>query len=291
ARGRVAVSLAWGPWADGDTPHDAAPTPAAPAGPGAADEEAGLRRRGLTPMAAQPALDCLARAVAGDAATLTVCAVDWDRFATAFTALRPSPLLADVPEVARRAARAQAEQAEDADASTALRERLGALGEAGREAGLVALVREQAAAVLGLASAEDVEREQAFRELGFDSLMAVELRNRLTRHTGLPLPAGFVFDYPNAVAAAGLLRRRLFQDAAASGEGLLRELDRLEASLGTAEPDALTRTRVAVRLQAFLTKWQGEEQERAADDGGVLGTLGSASDDELLSFIDREMGR
>ncbi|MEV0696051.1 KR domain-containing protein, partial [Streptomyces sp. NPDC050388] len=285
SRGRVATSVAWGPWASAG----------AAAGDGTVDDGDGqLRRRGLSALEPEHALAALAREVAGNAATLTVVDVDWERFVPAFTALRPSPLLADLPQVARIVAAAAENGVEDADVLAGLRERLAALSEEEQEAQLLELIRQQTAAVLGHSSVADVEADRAFREMGFDSLMAVDLRNRLTRATGLRLAAGFVFDHPNAVAGARLLRQELFRDGTASGDSLLQELDRLEASLGTSEPDALTRTRVAVRLQAFLAKWQGQSQEsepESAPEGGVLGQLESASDDELLSFLDRELGR
>ncbi|WP_217146083.1 beta-ketoacyl synthase N-terminal-like domain-containing protein, partial [Streptomyces sp. AC627_RSS907] len=93
---------------------------------------------------------------------------------------------------------------------------LAALRAGQRVDAVLGLVRAQVADVLGYGRAEDVDPERAFNELGFDSLTAVELRNRLATVTGLRLPSTLVFDYPNATVLAGHLAAEL---AGAAPEG------------------------------------------------------------------------
>ncbi|NJP82421.1 SDR family NAD(P)-dependent oxidoreductase, partial [Streptomyces sp. AA8] len=102
--------------------------------------------------------------------------------------------------------RRQAASGGPATGTGSLRARLAALPDAEREPVLVDLVRTHVAAVLGHRSGDAVERDKAFRELGFDSLAAVELRNGLSAATGLRLPATVVFDHPSP---AGLARHLL----------------------------------------------------------------------------------
>ncbi|MFF4393855.1 type I polyketide synthase, partial [Streptomyces sp. NPDC001552] len=191
AAGLAATSLAWGPWAEGGM---------------AADEalDARMRREGLPPMAPDTAMAVLRQsAVSGDAALL-VADVDWERFAPAFSVVRPSSLFAELSEI--RPAESMARAAGDTESSVG---RLAGLGAAELERELLGLVRTHVAAVLGHDGVDAVGAERAFKELGFDSLTAVELRNRLGAATGVSLPATLIFDYPTASALMGFLRDEL----------------------------------------------------------------------------------
>ncbi|MGW7533245.1 type I polyketide synthase [Amycolatopsis sp. NPDC054798] len=197
ANGLVATSIAWGPWADG----------------GMADGSVGevFRRHGVPEMAPDLALAALDQALSDDETNLVVADIEWDRFHVAFTATRPSPLLADLPDL-RRADRAEAASEDSGTDETSFAQRLARVPEADRDRFLLDAVRTQAAIVLGHSGPEEVEPRQALRDLGFDSVTAVELRNRLNTVTGLRLPATLVFDYPTPVAVAGYLRTELLGD-------------------------------------------------------------------------------
>ena len=91
--------------------------------------------------------------------------------------------------------------------------RLAGLDTTGQRHLLVETIRSQAAAVLGHDDADAVDARRAFRDLGFDSMTAIELRNRLTALTGLRLPASLAFDYPTPAALAAHLHDRLLPGA------------------------------------------------------------------------------
>ncbi|WP_413809411.1 type I polyketide synthase [Streptomyces sp. OE57] len=209
ARGLPATSVAWGPWAEGGM-----------AAEGDAEEQ--LRRRGLPPMAPEVNMVAFQRVLSREETAVTVADVDWERFAPAFTAARPRPLIDDLPQVAK-ALRGGGDggPADKAAAGGApgLRERLAGLSAAEREDAVLELVRTHVASALGHASADEVEAGRAFNELGFDSLTAVELRTRLGAATGLKLPAGLVYDYPTPAALAEHLLTELVPDGPGHGPG------------------------------------------------------------------------
>ena len=96
-----------------------------------------------------------------------------------------------------------------AKSKSALLQRLDGLDEDEQQAVLLDLVRSHIATVLGNSTPEAIDPDKAFQELGFDSLTAVEMRNRLKAATGLPLSPTLIFDYPNSSALAGYFRQEL----------------------------------------------------------------------------------
>ncbi|MFD9734939.1 type I polyketide synthase [Umezawaea sp. NPDC059074] len=200
ARGQVATSIAWGVWDSPGFTDDLVL-------PGGLDL-ARLRGQGLPFLDPDVAVGALARCLDDDETTIAVADVDWARFHDVFTSARPSPLLAEIPEVAT-------EVAEPPVVESELLRRLAGLSTAEADRVLHDLVRAQAAEVLGHTDG-DLDPSRAFRDLGFESLTAVDLRNRLTALTGLRLPAAVVFDYPTVTGLARHLRELLRGDQAAA---------------------------------------------------------------------------
>ncbi|MFH8371834.1 type I polyketide synthase, partial [Streptomyces sp. NPDC018031] len=211
AHGLPAVSLAWGPWA----------------GSGMAAASATsrrLRERGMPPMPPVLAAAALQEALAhGDICT-TVADIVWPQLAATLTSARPSPLISTIPEVRSAAPGLRGEEspaASTADPRAELRHRLVALAAPKRRRLLVDLVRTHAAAALGHSGPAAVPDERGFLESGFDSLTAVELRNRLAAATGLGLPNTLIFDYPTPAALAEHVLHTAFADLdEAAGGGI-----------------------------------------------------------------------
>ncbi|NBH10551.1 type I polyketide synthase, partial [Amycolatopsis sp. SID8362] len=193
ARGATATTVAWGIWADD---RDL----------GRVDPQQ-ILRSGLEFMDPELALAGLRQALDDDETALLVADIAWDRYHPVFTSVRPSPLFAELPDVVRlgRAGQAAGDDATKLDFVVRTR----ALAPADQERLLLDLVRTEAATSLGHVSADAVAEDRAFREAGFDSLTAVDLRNRLATATGLTLPSTMVFDYPNPVALAEFLRTQV----------------------------------------------------------------------------------
>ncbi|WP_190127196.1 type I polyketide synthase, partial [Streptomyces inusitatus] len=289
ARGLTAVSLAWGLWDD----------EAGMAGTLADHDRERLSRGSMNPLSAAEGLALFDAAFpdtasdggpsdggASPAASVLVPARLDLAVLRAQVGDAVPPLLRGLlrTPVRRRAGGASAEAPES------LTQRLVRLPAAERDRVLLELVCSQVAQVLGHGSTAAIQPGSAFKELGFDSLTAVELRNRLGAATGLRLPATLIFDYPTPEELSGHLRSGL--PLGDDGPSVFSELDRLEAALSGADADSVTRSRITMRLQALMAKWH-EAQEpagSAADGDADDGDLASVTDDELFDLLDDELG-
>ncbi|WP_425442008.1 type I polyketide synthase [Saccharopolyspora flava] len=253
--GLPATSIAWGAWAD-----------AGKAASDAADAER-LRKRGVLQMDPQLAIQVLRQAVADGSTTLTVTNTDWQRFAPSFTAGRPSPLLTGIPEVRE----ALAEPEADADES-AFTQRLAGLPEAERSRVVLDLVRREAAQTLGFTDADAFPAQRAFRDVGYDSVTAVELRNRLKAATGLALPATLVFDHPTPAALAGHLQQQLLPGGTDSDDPDAHIRDALAAI-----PISRLRKAGLLDLVLGLAHDDGDSAETSSDDTESLDEMDGES--------------
>ncbi|MFF0747467.1 SDR family NAD(P)-dependent oxidoreductase, partial [Streptomyces sp. NPDC004111] len=184
-QGLPATSVAWGMWDGGGM---------------AVGGEDFLVERGVSGMAPELAVAALRQAMSNDETAVVVADVDWARFGPLFTAQRPSPLLSELTAEAATPAGTAVEVADGPVGAFAAR--LAGLPEEERNRTVVELIRDRVAEVLGHAESASVGLDRTFQELGFDSLMAVELRNRLGSVTELTLPASVVYDYPTPTALA-----------------------------------------------------------------------------------------
>ncbi|HEV2637101.1 MAG TPA: acyltransferase domain-containing protein, partial [Actinocrinis sp.] len=172
---------------------------------------------------------------------------------------------------------AAAEPEQDhSEVAEALRAQLAAMAAPEQERMLLTMVRAHVAAVLGQGSPEAIEPRRAFSDLGFDSMIAVELRNRLNAATGLKLPATVVFDYPTTLAVAGYLRESLVLDPAGGADA---EEDLLRRVLATT---ALSRFRDAGILDALLRLADPDAAAGRPEDSGRAGDIDELDAESLV---------
>ncbi|WP_338483352.1 type I polyketide synthase [Streptomyces sp. SCSIO 75703] len=204
AEGLPAQSLAWGPWTEGGMAD----------GLQTADAQR-MRRTGIEPLSDQEGTALFDAAETSGAPALVTMSLDL----TGPGAPGPD----DLPDLFRGLVRPSAHPTVDSSSSgAAFRQRMAALPDDEREQQVLDLVRAHAAATLGFSGPSAIEPDRAFKEIGFDSLAAVEFRNSLAQATGMRPPATLVFDYPNSRTLAQYLAEELRPDSPA-GEEAARE--------------------------------------------------------------------
>ncbi|MDX8030222.1 SDR family NAD(P)-dependent oxidoreductase [Lentzea sp. BCCO 10_0856] len=256
AKGLPATSLAWGPWAQssGMTAH---------LSDGAMDR---MGRGGMPPLSVEEGMRLFDDATSRDEAVLVPARISTGR--------SDGPVAAVLRGLVRGGKRT-AGGASTVDYSATLV----ALPAEDRLQHVVDLVRGHAAGVLGHGSPAEVQTDKQFRDLGFDSLTAVELRNSIAAATGLKLAATLVFDYPTPAELATHLHG-LLVGASEERPAFTAELDQVEIALAAGTPG------VAARLRKLLAQYGGAPKKEAARE-----RLNEASADDVFAFIDNELGR
>jgi mycoketide-CoA synthase len=222
AHGLPATSLGWGLWDQGS---------AMTGGLGTVDY-ARFSRDGIVAMSADEALELFDTALIVDEPFLLSARIDLSALRAKYDAGTLPPMFTDL--IHARARRQVDDSLAAAKSKSALLQRLDGLSEDEQHTVLLDLVRSHIATVLGSTTPEAIDPDRAFQELGFDSLTAVEMRNRLKTATGLALSPTLIFDYPNSAALAGYMRQELLgttpQDTqkAAPGEA---EIQRVVAAI------------------------------------------------------------
>ncbi|HEV7615344.1 MAG TPA: beta-ketoacyl reductase, partial [Solirubrobacterales bacterium] len=256
AEGLPALSLAWGAW-ELESEMTSQLNEA---------QRARIARAGILPLADSEGLALLDRARGEERAALLPVRLDP-------VALRAAARTEGLPSLLRGLVRLPPRRRV---AAGALNERFAGASAEQRQALVLDLVREHAAAVLGHPSPDAVDPGASFKDLGFDSLGAVELRNQLSAASGLRLPSTLVFDYPTPGRVAELLLAEL--DPAGKALDVDRELERIVGLLESIPPER--RARTASQLQRRLVAIGAPAGEAEAID------LDSASDEEIFQLLD-----
>jgi acyl transferase domain-containing protein/acyl carrier protein len=271
ARGLVATCVAWGMWAG--------------EGMGGLAGEM-IERRGVLGMEPELAIAALEQAIASEEVCLSIADIDWKRYALSYTSACSRPLIEDLAEV-REILREGAVVSGDGGPDRALVARLAGLSKSERERVVLQLVRAQTAGVMGLGTPEGIDAQLAFKELGFDSLMAVELRNKLRAATGLEFPSTVIFDYPTLTALSSYIAGHLGDEGEQANSSPEAELGRLAQTIVSLS-DNDERTRVTASLKSLLAKLEDPESSQGAV--AVAEKIHSASDEEIFGFIDETLG-
>ncbi|MFG2212005.1 SDR family NAD(P)-dependent oxidoreductase [Streptomyces sp. NPDC048638] len=283
--GLAGTSLAWGLWADatGMTGHLSE------------GDLARMARAGVAPMSTEDGLALFDRALGMPQPVLVPMKLDTAGLRRDEAAI--PPVFAELlPAHRQRAANGAASDGNGDPSWPSWLERLRGLSDEARREAVVNVVRDGVAAVLGHGSPASLDIQLPLVDLGFDSLTAVELRNKLNRITGLQLPTTLVFDHPSVEAIAGHLLSLLAPDGEDRQLAVLDALDHLVRTVADGasgkEGDRM-RWFVERRLREVTARLAGvglaEDAQDASADASAP-ALELATDEELFELLDDEIG-
>ncbi|MFG1610663.1 type I polyketide synthase [Actinoplanes sp. NPDC049265] len=270
--GLPAVSLAWGPW---DQRSDLSETI------GERQLQQLRMRSGVVPLQPEVGIDLFDRAARAAQPALVPIQLDLPVLLAQAAEDTLAPLLRGLVKAPRRAA------VQDGP-DPALAQKLAALSRPDQLRLLQDLVRTQIATALGYTGNAGISEDQAFKDLGFDSLTAVELRNRLNKATGLRLPVTLVFDYPTAAVLAEYLLSELGADIPEPGSQWAGQLDEWASGLLADPPGLEARAKITSRLHDVLYRLGTLDGATSAAE--VADLMDNATGDELFDLIDRHLG-
>jgi len=272
AQGLPAISIAWGRWAYGIDVS------------GQATELEGLpSRSGVGELSAQEGLRLFDRLCRADAAVAIAMRLD----VSALRVLMEAEML---PVLLRGLVRGSALRPRgDVVANGSLVRRLRELPDGDHALATLEAVRQEVATVLGHASPAAVDPRRTFKELGFDSLKAIELRNKLSVVTDLRLPPTLVFNNPTSALLSEYLLERLSHEAIVDALPVQGELESLEAAIAVSAMDGSERAALQARLHALIAQ-MGDVGDPHREKLTVAVEIESATADEVIDFIDRQLG-
>jgi len=264
AEGLPAVALGWGAWNRATGMSEGID----------AGDLARLGRTGIAVLSEEQGLAHFDRAPGFDRAQLLPVALNRGGLRAAARAGALSPLFSGLVRVPA---------GKGADGGEPLAQRLSTMPEAEWDAAILALVRGHVATVLGHASAMAIDPQAPFKDLGFDSLGAVELRNRLSGATAMQLPTTLVFDYPTTAAVAEFIRGEVGGGGGSDGASVDRQIDKLESMLEALAADQ--REQADGRLRSLLTR-----RDMGGDGAAAVDRIQSATAEEILEIVNEEIG-